>query len=678
MKRLWIFSTLCIVALVTGILIFASDSNPFNSGDMVEKNDDTSIASQDVTPIDDTITASTAGTLDNNNDFACNLFRTIYEREGRGKSTIVSPISVGFLLGMLHDGADGETRRQINHVLGLGWSVKEINEYFKKIMDQAPNVDPTVTVKTANSIFVVSGNSLVPQYKTDMQNYYNALADAVDYNGASIVEKINNWCKKKTDGMIPELLKEGELNTNRVMYLLNAVYFKASWTEKFNPNETRDRHFTKLDGTTVKLPMMHLKTKAVYGKNDLCKMLRLHYGNGGYSMVVMLPNEGKAIGDIIKSLSAKSMEMQLQQMRSTEVDILLPRFTTVSETYLEKALSSMGMPRAFGNLAEFPNMVQDHSDDLYVSMMKQKAKIEVNEEGTKAAAVTVVEMSEKSAMPSHREYVEFHATRPFVYFIIENSTGTIYFMGTYCGEEGKQVEIQGRNDNSSNEIYSSVEQMPQFPGGEAALMKYLQENVKYPPKAAKDSIQGRVVVKFVVDSLGYVGVVRVVRSVSKDLDAEAVRVVKTLPRFAPGRMFGKAVNVWYTLPVTFKLQDILEQEKPKDVEVRAEFPGGKEALNQFLENNIKYPPKAAKKRIQGRVEVAFWIDRSGKVHDVRVVESVDKDLDKEAVRVCKLLPDFIPATVNGEPVEVIFKLPIRFKIPGLKTQYLNSVQIDMK
>ena len=231
---------------------------------------------------------------------------------------------------------------------------------------------------------------------------------------------------------------------------------------------------------------------------------------------------------------------------------------------------------------------------------------------------------------------------------------------------------------STDRIFYSVEQMPQFPGGEAALMKYLKENVKYPPKAAKDSIQGRVVVQFVVDSLGYVGEVKVVRSVSEDLDAEAVRVVKTLPRFAPGRMFGKVVNVWYTLPVTFKLQDKLEPEKPKDVEVKAEFPGGQEALNQFLKDHIKYPPKAAKRRIQGRVEVAFWIDKSGKVHDIRVVDSVDKDLDKEAVRVCKLLPDFVPATMNGEPVEVLFKLPIRFKIPGLKTQYLNSVQIDSK
>ena len=233
-----------------------------------------------------------------------------------------------------------------------------------------------------------------------------------------------------------------------------------------------------------------------------------------------------------------------------------------------------------------------------------------------------------------------------------------------------------RDSVGGDDIFVDYEQQPQFPGGETALLQYLQENIKYPPKALKDSIQGRVVVQFVVDKAGSVGEVKVVRSVNKDLDDEAVRLIKTLPKFYPGRQNGQAVAVWYTLPVTFKLQDKQEQEKPKDVEVKAEFPGGEEALSQFLKDHIKYPPKAAKKRIQGRVEVAFWIDKSGKVHDVRVVESVDKDLDKEAVRVCKLLPNFIPATVNGEPVEVLFKLPIRFKIPGLKTQYLRSVQID--
>ncbi len=228
------------------------------------------------------------------------------------------------------------------------------------------------------------------------------------------------------------------------------------------------------------------------------------------------------------------------------------------------------------------------------------------------------------------------------------------------------------------EIFADPEQQPHFPGGETALLKYLQENIKYPPKAAKDSIQGRVVVQFLIDPQGCVGEVKVARSVSEELDAEAVRVVKTLPRFVPGRMYGKAVNAWYTLPVTFKLQDKLEPAKPKDVEVKAKFPGGEDALAQFLKEHIKYPPKAAKNRIQGRVDVEFMVDKTGKVYDIRVVESVDKDLDKEAVRVCRLLPDFIPASVNGEPVEVLFKLPIKFNIPSVKRQYLSTVQIDTK
>ena len=132
------------------------------------------------------------------------------------------------------------------------------------------------------------------------------------------------------------------------------------------------------------------------------------------------------------------------------------------------------------------------------------------------------------------------------------------------------------------EIFVDYEQQPHFPGGETALLKYLQENVKYPPNAVKDSIQGRVVVQFLIDPAGCVDEVKVVRSVSEELDAEAVRVVKTLPRFVPGRMYGKAVSMWYTLPVTFKLQDKLEPAKPKDVEVKAKFPGGEDALAQFL------------------------------------------------------------------------------------------------
>ncbi len=536
MIRFWKFGAMVAVVLMNCFLSFAKDSTP---------------------------TAPQGKMADNNNDFACKLFRTINEQK-KG-SSIVSPISVSYVLGMLNEGADGETRQQITDVLGLGGSVQEINEYFKKMMDEAQSVDPSVTLKNANCIYFKLGMSINPKFKADMQNYYNAHVEAINFNSSSILNKINNWCKTHTDGMIPELLKKGELHPNRRMYLLNAVYFKASWADQFDPMSTRDLDFITLDGKTVKRPMMQHHGMADYGKNDLCKMLCLPYGNKAYSMVVLLPNEGKTTVDIIRNLSAQKLKEWQSQMRTEEVDVLMPRFTTESETHLEDILSSMGMPLAFGGDAEFPNMIQ--KEGLYVSMMKQKAKIEVNEEGTKAAAVTV----EEDVAIGVNFYKYFYATRPFVYYIMEKNTGTIYFMGTYCFDDtGEPVTIKepleereiefGRYDpvvekpkRNENEIFKSVEQMPQFPGGDAALIKYLDSHIQYPPEAAKNNIQGRVILQFVVDKTGEIGEVKVVRSVDKDLDKEAVRLIKTLPKFIPGRQNGQAVAVWYTLPVTFKL-----------------------------------------------------------------------------------------------------------------------------
>ena len=572
MKRNWIFSKLAAVVLLTTLVVFIKDDN-FLSAKEQPVNENITSTQPEVSdinndyPKDIRLTESQRKMCESNNDFACNLFRSICEQKGGDTSTIVSPISVSYVLGMLNEGAGGETRRQITDVLGLGGSVREINKYFKKMMDEAQSVDPSVTLKNANCIYFKLGKSINPQFKADMQNYYDAHVEAINFNSGNIVNKINDWCKSHTDGKIPELLKKGELHPNRRMYLLNAVYFNASWTSKFDPRSTRDLDFVTLDGKTVKRPMMHREGRAAYGKNDLCKMLCLPYGNKAYSMVVLLPNEGKTTDDIIRNLSAQKLKEWQSQMRTQDVDILMPRFTTESETHLEDILSSMGMQRAFNNAAEFPNMLKGYHDELYVSMMKQKAKIEVNEEGTKAAAVTVAEMSEKS-MP---RYKYFYATRPFVYYIMEKSTGAIFFMGTYCFDDtGETVTIKepleepeptfGRYDlvvekpkRNEDEIFKSVEQMPQFPGGDAALMEYLDSHIQYPPEAAKNNIQGRVILQFVVDKTGEIGEVKVVRSVDKDLDEEAVRIVKTLPKFIPGRQNGQAVAVWYTLPVTFKL-----------------------------------------------------------------------------------------------------------------------------
>jgi len=239
------------------------------------------------------------------------------------------------------------------------------------------------------------------------------------------------------------------------------------------------------------------------------------------------------------------------------------------------------------------------------------------------------------------------------------------------------------------EVFRSVEQMPTFPGGDAALMKHLSENIEYPVEAAAANIQGRVVLQFVVTPDGTVGDVKVVRSVDPSLDAEAVRVVKTLPPFNPGRQGGHPVPVWYTLPIQFKLptdtpsQEVAYGQRDADaspstntntnthpdvyrsVEQMPTFPGGDAALMKHIAENIEYPADAAAANIQGRVILQFVVTPDGTVGDVKVVRSISPSLDTEAIRVIKTLPPFNPGRQSGHPVPVWYTLPVQFKLPTL-------------
>ena len=368
---------------------------------------------------------------DNNNEFAWRLFQTMQEQQGE-VSTVVSPISVTYMLGMLNAGATGTTRDEITATLGFGSDPMAVNEYCKKMIEEAPNVDPAATVKIANCINVNSamGLSLLKQYVNDMTNYYSAQVEALDFTKSSTLETINKWCSKNTAGMIPSILDE--LNPDAAMCLLNAIYFNADWTEKFDVNDTRNSSFTLPDGSIVTRELMHRKAIAQGCESELCSMLRIPFGSSGYSMYVMLPAEGKTTGDLIRDMSQQELTEHLDAIDMTpqEVDILMPRFEIMSDIDLIDVLKPMGIKSAFTTSANFSNM----SDmGLYVSMMKQKAKIEVNEDGAKASAVTVSVIGPTSPGPQHYEKAEFHANRPFLYFILEESTRSIFFIGTYCG-----------------------------------------------------------------------------------------------------------------------------------------------------------------------------------------------------------------------------------------------------
>lgn len=377
-----------------------------------------------------------------NTDFSFNLFKTVSKMSEGRKSSILSPISVTYVLGMLNDGAAGNTAKEITTVMGFGEdNANAVNEFCKKLIEDAPQTDPSVTLEIANAVISNKSRNVMLEsaYQNDMKNYYSAEVSSIDFSKkGDALKSINGWCNNKTQGMIPEILKESELKADALLLFMNAIYFKATWTEKFDKKDTESKSFTMENGQEKLLPMMHRKAKAQYGENEVCQMLNLPYGSGDkWSMKVLLPQEGKTVDDVINSLSSEWFKELRSNTWHPVVDIDIPRFNTSFETDLVKPLTEMGAPSMFTPfVAEFPNVSSNFKENLYVGLMKQKAAIEVNEEGTKASAVTVASMMEAAAGPDpyHPMNVDFHANRPFVYLIQEASTGVVFFLGTYRGE----------------------------------------------------------------------------------------------------------------------------------------------------------------------------------------------------------------------------------------------------
>ena len=366
--------------------------------------------------------------VSDNNDFAFNLFRTAQNNE----SQILSPLSITYALGMLNNGATGQTQQEINTVLGFGETGADaINDFCKKMLAETPSLDKMTKVMIANTIFVNSGQGyeLKPPFVEKANNYYKADPESRDFNDGKTLDVINQWASDHTEKMITEVLREDEFNPEAVSYLLNAIYFKGEWSMKFKKNETKDEPFNN----GGKVPMMHQECELSYTDNDTYQSLNLPYGNGAYCMTVMLPHEGKTTDDILNQLNGQSWNDNLHQMYTHIVDVKLPRFETNTNLNLKEIMSRLGMPTAFDpNQAQFDEFC---NVPTYIALMKQVAKIKLDEEGTEAAAVTVVGMLDTSATEDPEPpYAVFHADRSFLYAISEQSTGAIFFIGKYTGK----------------------------------------------------------------------------------------------------------------------------------------------------------------------------------------------------------------------------------------------------
>ena len=363
--------------------------------------------------------------VNSNNDFAFNLFRQVTSQ----KSEIVSPISITYALGMLNNGAAGETQAEINKVLGFGETGADgINAFCRKMLTEAPKLDKLTKVMIANNIYMNKGYELKPDFVSLAKAFYDATPETRDFADGKTRDVINKWGSDHTEGMIPEVLTGDEFDPNAVSYLLNALYFKGAWSEKFDKGNTKNELFHGYNGDT-QVPMMHQEHEFSYRESDDCQALCLPYGNNAYSMTILLPKEGKTVSDVLSTLTAETW-LQYQWMGNAIVDVRLPRFESKTEVNLNNVMSALGMPKAFTDFAEFPDFC---NVSTCIGLMKQVAKIKLNEEGTEAAAVTVIGM-ELTALSSEPRRVSFHANRPFLYVISEKSTGAIFFIGQYMGD----------------------------------------------------------------------------------------------------------------------------------------------------------------------------------------------------------------------------------------------------
>ena len=360
-----------------------------------------------------------------NNDFAFNLFRVADAQN----STILSPISITYALGMLNNGAAGETQAQINKVLGFGETGAEgINAFCKKMLTEAPNLDKSTKVLISNTIYMNKGYELKPLFVSKANDCYHAEPETRNFADGKTLDVINQWASDHTEKMIEKVLDKDSFDPSAISYLLNAIYFKGVWSQKFDKENTRDEAFKMETGEEKQLPIMHQEQEFYYAEDDDCQVLRLPYGNKAYSMTILLPKEGKTVRDLVKTLNKDTWE-HYQRIGSAIVDVKLPRFESNTDLTLDKIMATLGMPNAFNpNLAEFPEFC---NVPTYIDMMKQVARIKVNEEGTEAAAVTVIFVKLANAAPRR---VSFHATRPFLYIISEQSTGAIFFIGQFMGD----------------------------------------------------------------------------------------------------------------------------------------------------------------------------------------------------------------------------------------------------
>lgn len=362
-----------------------------------------------------------------------------------GDNLIYSPLSLQYALAMTAGGASGETLQEIIDFLGYGAEgIDALNEYSRILLEQLPAVDLDVTLKVTDALLVNDRFPLLPAFKKTVQDYYYAAVDNMDFTDPDLIAaRINDWAKRSTNGFIDKVLDGSEISEDAVAFLMNALYFKAKWAgSKYEPMfrdyATADHAFTLADGSVKTVKMMQNMRWHRYAEMDGYKVLALPYAGSKFFMYILLP-DGNDLPGMIDKLQATSWSTILSSFKQdAEVYVKLPKFDIENKFTLNEALRALGVKRAFqAGAAEFDRMFAPKEEhyDYWIGKVIQKARIAVDEWGTEAAAVTVVEMDAATEAGPGEEpkHVYFYADHPFVFAIGEATSGTILFEGTFTG-----------------------------------------------------------------------------------------------------------------------------------------------------------------------------------------------------------------------------------------------------
>jgi serpin B len=379
-------------------------------------------------PIDDlprALTSAETQLVEADNRFAFKLFREVNTQEAPGTNVFISPLSVGMALGMTYNGAAGATRDAMQTTLELGGlTLQQVNESYQSLIALLRGLDPQVEFTLANSIWYREGIAIVPAFVDLNRRYFDAEVAALDFDDPAAAGTINAWVDRATRGKISEIV-DPPIDPLTIMFLINAIHFKGDWTHRFDKSLTKPEPFLLPDGSQVSVPMMssdgEMPVRVRWDADHT--VLDLWYGGRAYSMTIVVPSDPAAIDELARTVGQAEWNAWVAGLDSTTTLVGIPRFTLEYQITLNDVLKALGMEAAFDDAqADFTNLYAG-PERAFISEVRHKTFVDVNEEGTEAAAVTSVEIRFESAPP------RLVVNRPFLFAIRENYSGTILFMG---------------------------------------------------------------------------------------------------------------------------------------------------------------------------------------------------------------------------------------------------------